>query len=266
MLGMVGIGELFVTGDGYFPGTISQAVGALSVLLTRVSVAGGFVITRSMLDMSKSNEWFATILGSLLTNPVIVDIHPKYSWLYGIPAVVSRRISGSSLHWHGGSDTMYLAGSILCVGSSFVSVHWNFWFLTELLLGSLSGLSSLLPSQATAHQGNANALEILGVSSGIPESSLLSPEVLAQFAAVATTGHIIRRRITATELVQLLSVVGLMVVLTSIGGVIDTAAEHISTLHLVMAYVGVVIGESYLFSLTRPASRLFANAVTVKAW
>lgn len=50
---MVGIGGLFVLGGGYFPGTIPQALGALSVLLASVNVAGGFVITKRMLDMFK---------------------------------------------------------------------------------------------------------------------------------------------------------------------------------------------------------------------
>jgi NAD(P) transhydrogenase len=52
--GMVGIGGLFVMGGGYFPGTIPQTLGALSVLLASVNVAGGFVITKRMLDMFKS--------------------------------------------------------------------------------------------------------------------------------------------------------------------------------------------------------------------
>jgi NAD(P) transhydrogenase len=52
---MVGIGGLFVMGGGYLPGTASQALGALSVLLASVNVAGGFVITKRMLDMFKSN-------------------------------------------------------------------------------------------------------------------------------------------------------------------------------------------------------------------
>ena len=51
---MVGIGGLFVMGGGYFPETIPQALGALSVLLAFVNVSGGFVITKRMLDMFKS--------------------------------------------------------------------------------------------------------------------------------------------------------------------------------------------------------------------
>ena len=55
--GMVGIGGLFVMGGGYFPGTAAQVLGALSVLLASVNVAGGFVITKRMLDMFKSNRF-----------------------------------------------------------------------------------------------------------------------------------------------------------------------------------------------------------------
>ena len=106
-------------------------------------------------------------------------------------------------------------------------------------------------SQVTARQGNV--LGVLGVGSGILSSLAavgFPPVVLAQFAAVSavggTIGSIIGRRITATELPQMVaalhSVVGLAAVLTSIGSVlVDTA--HISTLHLVTAYLGVLIGE-----------------------
>ncbi|KAH9161336.1 PNTB-domain-containing protein [Lactarius sanguifluus] len=202
--GMVGIGGLFVMGGGYFPGTTSQVLGALSVLLASVNVAGGFVITKRMLDMFKRPN-----------DP------PEYSWLYGIPAVVFT--GGFLAAAHTG-----MAGSILCIAS-------------------LSGLAS----QATARQGNV--LGILGVSSGILASLGavgFPPEVLAQFAGVAaiggTVGAIIGRRITATELPQMVaalhSVVGLAAVLTSIGSVLGTAADHLSTLHLVTAYLGVLIG------------------------
>ena len=52
-VGMVGIGGLFVMGGGYFPHTLPQALGSLSVLLASVNVAGGFIITKRMLDMFK---------------------------------------------------------------------------------------------------------------------------------------------------------------------------------------------------------------------
>lgn len=115
-----------------------------------------------------------------------------------------------------------------------------------LCIGALTGLGS----QVTARQGNA--LGILGVGSGILASLAavgFSPEVLIQFAGLAALGGgfgaLIGRRITPTALPQtvalLHSVVGLAAVMTSIGSVMAELA-HASTLHLVTAYLGVVIG------------------------
>lgn len=126
---------------------------------------------------------------------------------------------------------------------------------THIEPGSLSGLAS----QTTARQGNA--LGILGVSSGILASLAavgFPPAVIAQFAAVAAVGggigSVIGRRVTATELPQtvamLHSIVGLSAVLTSIGSVLADPA-HCSNLHLITAYLGVVIGKTLplLFSI-----------------
>ena len=49
----VGVAGLFVMGGGYLPGTIPQTLGALAVLLASVNVAGGFILTKRMLDMFK---------------------------------------------------------------------------------------------------------------------------------------------------------------------------------------------------------------------
>lgn len=75
------------------------------------------------------------------------------------------------------------------------------------------------------------------------------PALLAQFVGVATIGGtiggVIGRRITATELPQMVaalhSVVGLAAVFTSIASVLADPS-HVSTLHQVSAYLGVVIG------------------------
>ncbi|KAK1228393.1 hypothetical protein PQX77_000758 [Marasmius sp. AFHP31] len=210
--GMVGIGGLFVMGGGYFPGTIPQALGALSVLLASVNVAGGFIITKRMLDMFKRP-----------TDP------PEYTWLYSIPAAVFTGgfLLAANTGMAGLVQAGYLTSSVLCISS-------------------LTGLGS----QATARQGNA--LGILGVSSGILASLAavgFPPAVLAQFAGVASIGGligtVIGRRITATELPQMVamlhSVVGLAAVLTSIASVMADL-DHVTTLHLVTAYLGVVIG------------------------
>ncbi|PGH02187.1 NAD(P)(+) transhydrogenase (AB-specific), alpha subunit [Blastomyces parvus] len=210
--GMVGVGGLFVMGGGFVPETVPQFLGALSVLLAFVNVSGGFVITKRMLDMFKRP-----------TDP------PEYPWLYAIPGLLfgGGFIAAASTGMAGLVQAGYLVSSLLCITS-------------------LSGLAS----QATARRGNI--LGILGVASGMLASLAavgFSPEVLAQFVGVAgvggLVGALIGRRITPTGLPQtvaaLHSVVGLAAVLTSIGSVLADIG-HISTLHLVTAYLGVVIG------------------------
>lgn len=56
VVGMVGVGGLFIVEGGYLPGTIPQALGALFVLFSFVNVSGGFVITKCMLDMFKRTK------------------------------------------------------------------------------------------------------------------------------------------------------------------------------------------------------------------
>ncbi|EGE79484.2 NAD(P) transhydrogenase [Blastomyces gilchristii SLH14081] len=210
--GMVGVGGLFVMGGGFVPETVPQFLGALSVLLAFVNVSGGFVITKRMLDMFRRP-----------TDP------PEYPWLYAIPGLLfgGGFIAAASTGMAGLVQAGYLVSSLLCISS-------------------LSGLAS----QATARRGNI--LGILGVASGMLASLAavgFSPEVLAQFVGVAgfggIVGALIGRRITPTGLPQtvaaLHSVVGLAAVLTSIGSVMADLG-HISTLHLVTAYMGVVIG------------------------
>ncbi|KAK6954654.1 hypothetical protein Daesc_004621 [Daldinia eschscholtzii] len=212
--GMVGIGGLFILGGGYVPETIPQALGAASVLLAFVNVSGGFVITKRMLDMFKRAG---------PTDP------PEYPWLYAIPGILfgGGYLAAASTGAAGLVQAGYMVSSILCISS-------------------LSGLAS----QATARMGNL--LGILGVGSGVLASLLavgFSPEVLTQFGTLATVGAIlgfvIGKRITPTDLPQtvaaLHSVVGLAAVLTSIGSVMGDLS-HISTLHLVTAYLGVLIG------------------------
>lgn len=210
--GMVGIGGLFIMGGGYMPSTIPEAFGAASVLLASMNVAGGFVITKRMLDMFKRP-----------TDP------PEYPWLYAIPAVVfgGGFLAAASTGMAGVVSAGYLVSTLLCISS-------------------ISGLAS----QQTARRGNI--LGILGVACGILASLAaagFSPEVLAQFGAMAgggaLVGALIGRRITPTSLPQtvaaLHSVVGLAAVLTSIGSVMADIAD-ISTLHMVTAYLGVLIG------------------------
>lgn len=210
--GMVGVGGLFILGGGYFPETIPQLFGAASVLLAFVNVSGGFVITKRMLDMFRRP-----------TDP------PEYPWLYAIPGVLFSGgfLAAASTGAAGLVQAGYLVSSVFCISSV-----------------------SSLASQATARMGNV--LGILGVGSGVLASLLavgFSPEVLTQFGGLAALGSLlgflIGKRITPTDLPQtvaaLHSVVGLAAVLTSIGSVMADIS-HVSTLHLVTAYLGVLIG------------------------
>ncbi|KAF9075209.1 NAD(P) transhydrogenase beta subunit-domain-containing protein [Rhodocollybia butyracea] len=216
--GMVGIGGLWVMGGGLFPGTIAQSLGALSVLLASINVAGGFIITKRMLDMFKRP-----------TDP------PDYPWLYSIPAVVFTGGFLAAAHTGMGGlvQAGYLASSALCIGS-------------------LSGLGS----QASARQGNI--LGILGVSSGILASLAavgFPPEVLAQFVALSQT-------IFPTRTVAMLhSVVGLAAVLTSVGSVLQDVS-HVSTLHLVTAYLGVT---GSIVAFLKLAGRMSSKPLAIPA-
>ncbi|KAF8212148.1 NAD(P) transhydrogenase beta subunit-domain-containing protein [Mycena galopus ATCC 62051] len=114
---------------------------------------------------------------------------PEYSWLYGVPAVVFTGgfLAAASTGTAGLIQAGYLASSVLCIGS-------------------LSGLSS----QVTARQGNA--LGMLGWFAGVAGIGGL-------------IGTIVGRRVTATELPQMVamlhSVVGLAAVMTSIGSILS---------------------------------------------
>ncbi|KAJ4425225.1 hypothetical protein N0V82_000035 [Gnomoniopsis sp. IMI 355080] len=162
---------------------------------------------------------FVNVSGGFVLTKRMLDMFkrptdpPEYPWLYAIPAVV-------------------FGGGFLAAAST--------------------GAAGLVQAgyMATARMGNA--LGILGVGSGVLASLLavgFSPEVLTQFGILATAGSVIGfligKRITPTDLPQtvaaLHSVVGLAAVLTSIGSVMGSL-DDISTLHLVTAYLGVLIG------------------------
>lgn len=140
----------------------------------------------------------------------------------------------------------------------------------------ISSISSLA-SQSTARMGNL--LGMLGVGSGVLASLLavgFSPEVLTQFGTLAVMGgalgFLIGKRITPTDLPQtvaaLHSVVGLAAVLTSIGSVMGDLS-HVTTLHLVTAYMGVLIGgitfTGSIVAFMKLAGRMSSRPVKIPA-
>jgi NAD(P) transhydrogenase len=51
--GITAVGGLLIMGGGYLPGTFPQALASLAVIISSVNIAGGFVVTKRMLDMFK---------------------------------------------------------------------------------------------------------------------------------------------------------------------------------------------------------------------
>lgn len=152
--GMVGVGGFFIMGGGYLPTTVPELLGSVSVLLAFMNVSGGFVITKRMLDMFKRP-----------TDP------PEYPWLYAIPAAIfgGGFLAAAGTGMAGLVQAGYLVSSVLCISS-------------------ISGLAS----QQTARRGNI--FGILGVAAGILASLAavgFSPEVLTQFAGVASAGAVV---------------------------------------------------------------------------
>jgi len=51
--GITAVGGLLILGGGYFPGSFAQSLASLSVLISSVNIAGGFLVSKRMLDMFK---------------------------------------------------------------------------------------------------------------------------------------------------------------------------------------------------------------------
>ncbi|XP_026466565.1 NAD(P) transhydrogenase, mitochondrial-like [Ctenocephalides felis] len=183
--GITAVGGMLLMGGGLVPHTPVQYLAAGAAFASCVNIAGGFLVTRRMLDMFKRPG-----------DP------PEYGGLFALPAVAF--LGGHLAATHYGCPEVhqmaYLAASLCCVGA-------------------LAGLSS----QKTARLGNY--LGMIGVSGGIAATlGQLAPnnDVLLQMAAVAGLGGgigaLIAKRIQITDLPQLVagfhSLVGLAAVLT----------------------------------------------------
>lgn len=51
--GITAVGGLLILGGGYLPGSFSHFLASIAVLISSVNIAGGFVVTKRMLDMFK---------------------------------------------------------------------------------------------------------------------------------------------------------------------------------------------------------------------
>jgi H+-translocating NAD(P) transhydrogenase len=209
--GITAVGGLLILGGGLLPGTISQVMAASAVLLSSINIAGGFIVTKRMLDMFK--------------RPTDPDEH---NYLYAIPAVST--IGGLlAAHMTGATGIYsmgYLASSLCCIGG-------------------ITGLSG----QKTARIGNA--LGLIGVSGGVVTALAQLNFPLSLFIQACSLlgmggfiGSYVGRKVAVTELPQTVAgfhaLVGLAAVATSFASfLID---PHPNNLHLVASYLGTFIG------------------------
>jgi len=212
--GITAVGGLLVMGGGYLPSTFPQALASIAVLISSVNIAGGFVVTKRMLDMFKRK-----------TDP------EEHNYLYGIPAVLSMATIGAA--YYTGTLSVYqmgyLAASLCCIGG-------------------ITGLAS----QTTSRIGNS--LGLIGVSTGVLTalaslnfSGPLLAQAIALLGAGGVAGLVLGKKVAVTELPQTVAafhaLVGLAAVATSLASYWDHAALHdVETLHKIAAFLGTLIG------------------------
>lgn len=209
--GITAVGGLLILGGGFLPGTFSQLMAASAVLLSSINIAGGFIVTKRMLDMFKRP-----------TDP------KEHNYLFAIPALST--IGGLlAAHFSGFSGIYqmgYLASSLCCIGG-------------------ITGLSG----QKTARIGNA--LGLIGVSGGVVTALAqlsfpmpLFTQAISLLGIGGLIGSYIGRKVAVTDLPQTVAgfhaLVGLAAVTTSFASfLID---PHPNNLHLVASYFGTFIG------------------------
>lgn len=163
--GITAVGGLLIMGGGYLPSSFPQALASIAVLISSVNIAGGFVVTKRMLDMFKRK-----------TDP------EEHNYLYGIPAALSLTAIGAA--YYSGTLSVYqmgyLAASLCCIGG-------------------ITGLAS----QSTARVGNA--LGLIGISTGVVTAlaSLNFPaplltQALTLLTLGGTAGLILGKKVAVT--------------------------------------------------------------------
>lgn len=209
--GVTAIGGLLTLGGGFLPHTIPQMLAASAVLISSINIAGGFIVTKRMLDMFKRP-----------TDP------EEHNYLYTIPALASAAaiLFGHMSGYTGVYQMGYLIASLCCIGG-------------------ISGLAS----QKTSRIGNA--LGNIGVSTGVLTALCalnFPPSLLAQAIGLLSVGGVLGtylgKKVAVVELPQTVAafhaLVGLAAVATSIASFMnDMNPDH---LHRVASYLGTFIG------------------------
>jgi len=210
--GMTAAGGLMLVGGGVVPHNTAQALGAAAVLISSVNIVGGFMVTTKMLDMFK--------------RPTDAPEHYGY---YALP--VGSMVAGAALTGMAGggnlAPALSLASGVLCIGG-------------------IAGLSS----QSTARMGNVLgqsgvALGISSVLGTMPMDGGTGAQVAALMGTGGAVGYSIAKKVSPTELPQLVaafhSLVGVAAVATAVG---DYASFLSDPTHHAMD--GVRAGAIYL--------------------
>eukprot|EP01090_Pellita_catalonica_P010665 TRINITY_DN2209_c0_g1_i1.p1 TRINITY_DN2209_c0_g1~~TRINITY_DN2209_c0_g1_i1.p1 ORF type:complete len:1092 (+),score=255.65 TRINITY_DN2209_c0_g1_i1:21-3296(+) len=188
--GIIACGGMLIMGGGLVPSNSSEALASTSVFLSSINIAGGFLITKKMLDMFKREG---------------VD-PPDYTAWYAVPAaaIVGGYLGGKQMGYENMHQMAWLASSICCIGA-------------------IGGLAD----QRTARLGNT--LGMIGVGTGVATTAgyvnFEDPSAYAQMAALMVggggIGYTIANKTAITDLPQLVacfhSFVGLAAVFTCLG-------------------------------------------------
>ncbi|KAG7262473.1 hypothetical protein CRUP_036189 [Coryphaenoides rupestris] len=184
--GLTAVGGLSLMGGGYTPTSTAETLAVLAAFISSVNIAGGFLVTKKMLDMFKRP-----------TDP------PEYNYLYLLPTGVFVGGYGAAMQAGYNIEQMMYLGSALCC------------------VGALAGLSN----QKTARLGNTlGMMGVAGGVAAALGYLKPTPELLAQMSAAmavgGTVGLGIAKRIQISDLPQLVaafhSLVGLAAVLTCV--------------------------------------------------
>ncbi|XP_076143900.1 NAD(P) transhydrogenase, mitochondrial [Alosa pseudoharengus] len=214
--GLTAVGGLVLMGGGLTPSSLPESLALAAAFVSSINIAGGFLITKRMLDMFKRP-----------TDP------PEYNYLYGIPGALFVGGYGASVaSGYHIEQMMYLGSGLCCVGA-------------------LAGLSA----QGTSRLGNTlGMMGVAGGIAATLGALKPSPELLSQMslamASGGTLGLTIAKKIEISDLPQLVaafhSLVGLAAVLTCVAEYMieyphldaHPAANMVKT----VAYLGTYIG------------------------
>ncbi|CAM9664634.1 unnamed protein product, partial [Chrysoparadoxa australica] len=213
--GLTAVGGMYLLSDGFVPTNMSETLGAIAVAVSTINIAGGFIVTKKMLDMFKRPS-----------DP------PEHYQLYSIPAAtfIGGYALANGLEYPEMNSIASLAAGCCCIGG-------------------IGGLSS----QSTARLGNV--LGMSGVSFGLAATiGTIGPGLpqLAQMAGLmgvgGAVGYQVAKKVSPTELPQTVaafhSLVGLAAVTAACGDYIHHAADPalMDTVRLTSAYLATFIG------------------------